>query len=39
MLVDEKKVSLDDKVATWLPDLPHADEVTLGQLAQMTSGC
>lgn len=38
ILVDEGKVSLDDKVSTWLPDLPHADEVTLGQLAQMTSG-
>ena len=31
-------MSLDDKVSTWLPDIPHADEVTLGQLAQMTSG-
>jgi CubicO group peptidase (beta-lactamase class C family) len=38
MLVDEKKVSLDDKVSKWLPDLPHGGEVTLGQLAQMTSG-
>ncbi|BCT77647.1 hypothetical protein SCMU_34890 [Sinomonas cyclohexanicum] len=37
-LVDEKKASLDDKLATWLPDVPHANEVTLGQLAQMTSG-
>jgi CubicO group peptidase (beta-lactamase class C family) len=37
-LVDAKTVSLDDKVSTWLPDLPHADEVTLGQLASMTSG-
>lgn len=37
-LVDEKKVSLDDKVSTWLPDLPNADRVTLGQLAHMTSG-
>lgn len=37
-LVDEKKVSLDDKVSTWLPDLPNSDRVTLGQLAQMTSG-
>ncbi len=37
-LVDEKKVSLDDKVSKWLPDLPHGGEVTLGQLAQMTSG-
>ncbi len=38
ILVDEGKVSLDDKVSTWLPDVPHSDEVTLGQLAQMTSG-
>ncbi len=37
-LVDAGTVSLDDKVSRWLPDLPHADEVTLGQLAQMTSG-
>ncbi len=38
MLVDEKSVSLDDKVSKWLPEIPHSDEVTLGQLAQMTSG-
>ena len=38
MLVDQGKVTLDDKVSTWLPDLPHADQVTLGQLVQMTSG-
>src|SRR4051812_35139736 len=37
-LVDEKKVSLEDKLSKWLPDFPHADRVTLGQLAQMTSG-
>jgi CubicO group peptidase (beta-lactamase class C family) len=37
-LVDEKKVSLDDKLSKWLPETPHADRVTLGQLAQMTSG-
>ncbi len=37
-LVDEKKVSLDDKVSKWVPEIPHSDEVTLGQLAQMTSG-
>lgn len=37
-LVDEKKVSLDDPLSKWLPDFPHADRVTLGQLAQMTSG-
>lgn len=38
ILVDEKKVALDDKLSTWLPDVPNADRVTLGQLAQMTSG-
>nr|WP_179472740.1 serine hydrolase domain-containing protein [Mycolicibacterium vinylchloridicum] len=37
-LVDEKKVSLDDKLSRWLPDVPNSDRVTLGQLAQMTSG-
>src|SRR5882672_2093334 len=37
-LVDEKKVSLDDKLSKWLPEIPHADEVTLGQMARMTSG-
>jgi CubicO group peptidase (beta-lactamase class C family) len=36
-LVDEKKVGLDDKLAKWV-DFPNADRVTLGQLAQMTSG-
>jgi CubicO group peptidase (beta-lactamase class C family) len=37
-LVDEKKVSLDDSLSKWLPDFPHAERVTLGQLAQMTAG-
>jgi CubicO group peptidase (beta-lactamase class C family) len=37
-LVDQKKLSLDDKLSRWLPDVAHADQVTLGQLAQMTSG-
>ena len=37
-LVDEKKVSLDDRLSKWLPDFPHAERVTLGQLAQMTAG-
>ena len=37
-LVDEKKLSLDDKLSTWLPDFPNAGRVTLGQLAQMTAG-
>ncbi len=38
ILVDENKVRLDDKLSKWLPDVPNADKVTLGQLAQMTSG-
>jgi CubicO group peptidase (beta-lactamase class C family) len=37
-LVDQGKVSLDDKLSKWLPDFPNAERVTLGQLAQMTSG-
>ncbi|WP_369045436.1 serine hydrolase domain-containing protein [Sinomonas sp. P10A9] len=37
-LVDAKEVSLDDKLSKWLPEVPHSDSVTLGQLAQMTSG-
>ena len=37
-LVDEGTVSLDDKVSTWLPEVRYADQVTLGQLAQMTAG-
>ena len=37
-LVDEKKVSLSDTLSKWLPDFPHSARVTLGQLAQMTSG-
>ncbi|OBK22591.1 D-alanyl-D-alanine carboxypeptidase [Mycobacterium asiaticum] len=37
-LVDEQKVSLEDKLSKWLPDFPHADRVNLGQLARMTSG-
>lgn len=37
-IVDEKKVSLDDKLSKWLPNVPNSDRVTLGQLAQMTTG-
>jgi CubicO group peptidase (beta-lactamase class C family) len=37
-LVDDKKVSLDDTLSRWLPEVPNSDRVTLGQLAQMTSG-
>ncbi|MEZ0349254.1 serine hydrolase domain-containing protein [Mycobacterium sp. pR1184] len=37
-LVDQKKLSLDDRLSKWLPDFPNSGRVTLGQLAQMTSG-
>ncbi|WP_136708419.1 serine hydrolase domain-containing protein [Agromyces sp. H66] len=37
-LAEEGEVELDDPIAEWLPDVPNADRVTLGQLAQMTSG-
>jgi CubicO group peptidase (beta-lactamase class C family) len=37
-LVDEGRVRLDDKLSTWLPDVPNSDRVTLGELANMTSG-
>jgi CubicO group peptidase (beta-lactamase class C family) len=38
MLQEQGKLSLDDKVAKWLPDLTRADEVTLRQVLSMTSG-
>jgi CubicO group peptidase (beta-lactamase class C family) len=31
-------VTLDDLLATWLPDLPDADQVTLRMLTNMTAG-
>ncbi len=37
-LVDRGMVGLDDPIATWLPDLPDSDRVTLRMLANMTSG-
>jgi CubicO group peptidase (beta-lactamase class C family) len=37
-LVQEKKVNLDDKLAKWLPTLPHANEVSLRNLISMTAG-
>jgi CubicO group peptidase (beta-lactamase class C family) len=37
-LVEDGKVSLDDRISTWLPDLPHAGEVSLRDLISMTSG-
>ena len=33
--VDQHKVSLDDTVAKWFPDLPEADTVTLKMLANI----
>jgi D-alanyl-D-alanine carboxypeptidase len=38
MLAEEGKLSLDDKVARWLPDLTRANDVTIRQLLSMTSG-
>jgi CubicO group peptidase (beta-lactamase class C family) len=37
-LVDQGVVRLDDPLATWLPDLPDADRVTLRMLVNMTAG-
>ena len=37
-LVDEGKLSLDDKLNKFLPDFPNADKVTIKQLCNMTSG-
>ena len=38
LLAEEGKLSLDDPVARWLPDLTRANEVTIRQLLSMTSG-
>jgi D-alanyl-D-alanine carboxypeptidase len=38
MLAEEGKLSLDDKLVRWLPDLTRADEVTIRQILSMTSG-
>jgi D-alanyl-D-alanine carboxypeptidase len=37
-LVDEGKLSLDEPVEAWLPEIPHADEVTLAMLLGHTAG-
>jgi CubicO group peptidase (beta-lactamase class C family) len=37
-LVDQQVITLDDPLATWLPNLPDADQVTLRMLANMTAG-
>jgi D-alanyl-D-alanine carboxypeptidase len=38
LLAEDRKLSLDDKVSRWLPDLTRANEVTLRQVLSMTSG-
>jgi D-alanyl-D-alanine carboxypeptidase len=38
LLVEEGKLSLDDSVGRWLPDLARANEVTIRQVLSMTSG-
>src|SRR3954466_6533419 len=38
MLQEEGKLSLDDKVGKWMPDLTRANEVTIRQLLSHTSG-
>jgi D-alanyl-D-alanine carboxypeptidase len=38
MLQEQGKLSLDDKVGKWLPDLTRANEITLRQVLSMTSG-
>ncbi|MFD3541147.1 serine hydrolase domain-containing protein [Streptomyces sp. NPDC058662] len=37
-LVDEGKAGLDDPLARWLPDAPHASKITLRMLGSSTSG-
>ncbi|MEV7415903.1 serine hydrolase domain-containing protein [Streptomyces sp. NPDC089919] len=37
-LVDEGRVSLDDPVGQWLPDLPHGDKITLRMLGASATG-
>jgi D-alanyl-D-alanine carboxypeptidase len=37
-LADEGVVDLDAPISDWVPDVPNGDEVTLGQLMDMTSG-
>ncbi|HJQ20504.1 MAG TPA: serine hydrolase domain-containing protein [Gemmatimonadaceae bacterium] len=38
LLAEEGKLSLDDHVSKWLPQLTRADEVTIRQLLSMTAG-
>ena len=38
LLAERHKLSLDDKVARWLPDLTRANDVSIRQILSMTSG-
>ena len=38
LLAEEGRLSLDDKLVRWLPELTRANEVTLRQLLSMTAG-
>jgi D-alanyl-D-alanine carboxypeptidase len=38
LLEDEGKLSLDDKVAKWVPDVTDADKITIRQLLSHTAG-
>jgi CubicO group peptidase (beta-lactamase class C family) len=38
MLAEDGKLSLDDKVVRWLPELTRSNDVTIRQLLSMTSG-
>jgi CubicO group peptidase (beta-lactamase class C family) len=38
LLAEEGKLTIDDKVSKWLPDLTQADNVTIRQLLSMTAG-
>jgi CubicO group peptidase (beta-lactamase class C family) len=38
MLQEQGKLSLDDKVSKWLPDLTRANEISIRQVLSMTSG-
>jgi CubicO group peptidase (beta-lactamase class C family) len=38
LLAEDGRLSLDDPVARWFPDLTRASEITLRQLLSMTSG-
>lgn len=37
-LVDEKRISLDDRLATYVTGIPYGDQITIDQLLAMTSG-